>query len=123
MQLISGFIDTYLRLSREEELLLRAEIASMEPVEQEVVMQIVTSWMEEGIEQGKQLGKEEGKQEAMLSLIMRQLPKRIGAVNPLLQERIGQLSLTQLEDLAEALLDFSSVADLEAHLQGLSEEG
>ncbi|MBD1921147.1 DUF4351 domain-containing protein [Microcoleus sp. FACHB-831] len=119
MQLISGFIDTYLRLSREEELLLRAEIASMEPVEQEVVMQIVTSWMEEGIEQGLQ----RGKHEAMLSLIMRQLPKRIGAVNPLLQERIGQLSLTQLEDLAEALLDFSSVADLEAHLQGLSEEG
>jgi hypothetical protein len=77
-------------------------------------MQIVTSWMEEGIEQGKH--------EAMLSLIMRQLPKRIGAVNPLLQERIGQLSLTQLEDLAEALLDFSSVADLEAHLQRIGEE-
>ncbi|MBD1921148.1 DUF4351 domain-containing protein [Microcoleus sp. FACHB-831] len=86
------------------------------------VMQIVTSWMEEGIEQGKQLGKEEGKQSEALSLIMRQLPKRIGAVNPSLQERIGQLSLTQLEDLAEALLDFSSVADLEAHLQRIGEE-
>lgn len=118
MQLISGFIDTYLRLSAEEERLLRADIARMEPVEQEVVMQIVTSWMEEGIEQGKQ----EGKQEEALSLIMRLLPRRVGAIAPDLQERIQQLSLTQLEDLAEALLDFSSSSDLAAWLQQVSDE-
>jgi len=76
-------------------------------------VQIVTSWMEEGIEQGKQ-------QEA-IALIMRQLPRRIGAVTPQLQERICGLSLNQLEDLAEALLDFSTEADLIAHLQQVSE--
>ena len=113
MQLISGFIDTYLRLDAEEERLLQADIAKMEPVEREVVMQIVTSWMEQGIKQGKQ----EGKQEEALSLIMRLLPRRVGAIAPELQERIQQLSLTQLEDLAEALLDFSSSSDLEAWLQ------
>lgn len=114
MQLISGFIDTYLRLSSEEERLLRADIARIEPTEQEVIMRIVTSWMEEGIEQGKQ--------EATLSLVMRQLPRRIGAVPPELQHRIQQLPLTQLEDLAEALLDFSSSADLEAWLHQASSE-
>lgn len=108
MQLISGLIDTYLHLSADEERLLRADIARMEPVEQEVVMKIVTSWMEEGIEQGKQ--------QATQSLVMRQLPRRIGALTPELQERIQQLSLTQLEDLVVALLDFSEVADLEAWL-------
>jgi hypothetical protein len=77
-------------------------------------MQIVTSWMEEGIEQGKQ--------QATLSLIMRLLPRRVGALTPELQERVQQLSLTQLEDLAVALLDFSSVADLEAWLQQVSGE-
>lgn len=77
-------------------------------------MRIVTSWMEEGIEQGKQ--------QAALSLIMRLLPRRIGAVAPELQQRIQQLSQAQLEDLAEALLDFSSAADLETWLHQVSTE-
>jgi hypothetical protein len=68
--------------------------------------------MEEGIEQGKE--------QATLTLALRQLPRRIGTLTPELQERIQQLSLTQLEDLAVALLDFSSVADLEAWLQQLA---
>jgi len=53
MQLISGFIDTYLRLTEEEEEIFRAEIARFEPEEQEIVMQIVTSWMEEGLQRGR----------------------------------------------------------------------
>lgn len=124
MQLISGFIDTYLRLGAEEEKLLRDEIAKMEPVQQEEVMRIVTSWMEEGIEQGLQQGIEQGvqqglqqgKQEEAVSLILRLLPRRIGALSPELQARIQQLSLPQLEDLAEALLDFTNEGDLVAWL-------
>ena len=60
---------------------------------------------------------EEGKQEEALALIMRLLPRRIGTVEPELQAQIQELSISQLEDLAEALLDFSSVADLTAWLQ------
>ncbi len=113
MQLISGFIDTYLRLTAEEEEIFRAEIAKFEPVEQEVVMQIVTSWMEQGLQQGRQ----EGKQEGELAVILRLLTRRFGSVEPELQERIRQLSLAQLEDLAEALFDFSDAADLAAWLR------
>ncbi len=108
MRMISGFIDTYLRLNAEEQRLLKADLVTIEPREQEVVMQIVTSWMEEGIEQGKE--------QATLSLVMRQLPRRVGTLTPELEQRVQQLSLTQLEDLAVALLDFSSVTDLEAWL-------
>ena len=43
MKLISGFIDTYLRLNVEEERLFQADINTIEPSEQEVVMEIVTS--------------------------------------------------------------------------------
>ncbi|MFN6570384.1 DUF4351 domain-containing protein [Dendronalium sp. ChiSLP03b] len=68
-------------------------------------MQIVTSWMEEGIQQRE------------LKIIERQLTRRIGAIAPELQEQVRGLSLTQLEDLAEALLDFSTEADLIAWLQ------
>lgn len=105
IQLISGFIDTYLRLNAQEEEIFQTEIAQFEPTQQEVVMQIVTSWMESGIQQGE------------LKIIQRQLTKRIGVITPELQERLRGLSLTQLEDLAEALLDFSTEADLVAWLQ------
>jgi len=109
MRLISGFIDTYLRLSPQEQKLLQDEIATIEPREKEEVMEIVTSWMEEGIEQGKE--------QATLSLVIRQLPRRVGTLTPELEARVQQLSLTQLEDLSVALLDFSSVEDLTVWLE------
>ena len=55
---------------------------------------------------------EEVRQETTLELINRMLLRRLGAVNPQLQERINQLSIAQLNDLAEALLDFSNQDDL-----------
>jgi predicted transposase YdaD len=118
MQLISGFVDTYLRLSAEEEEIFRAEIVRLELEEQEIVMQIVTSWMETGLQQGLQQGRLEGE----LAVIVRQLTRRIGTVEPELEERIRQLSLTQLENLAEALLDFSDEDNLVVWLEGVSEE-
>lgn len=118
MQLISGFVDTYLQLSTQEEALLRAEIGRMEPTEQEVVMEIVTSWMREGIEQGLQQGRQEGE----LAIILRLLNRRIGVIDVTLEQRLRQLSLTQLEDLAEALLDFANKADLVVWLEQISNE-
>jgi len=56
MQLISGFIDTYLRLNKIEEEKFQTEIGTLIKEEKEEVMQIVTSWMEEGIERGIERG-------------------------------------------------------------------
>ncbi len=81
-------------------------------------MEIVTSWMREGIEQGLA----QGKQSEALTIVTRQLNHQIGTLTPELQQRIEQLQLAQLEDLAEELLDFSEVADLEAWLQKISVE-
>jgi hypothetical protein len=53
---------------------------------------------------------------------MRQLTRRIGTVEPELHDHIRQLSLTQLEDLAEALLDFSDKGDLVVWLESISDE-
>lgn len=77
-------------------------------------MQIVTSWMEEGLQRGRLEGE--------LAVIMRLLNRRIGTVEPELQERIRSLSIAQLEDLAEALLDFSNEDDLVAWLEAVSDE-
>jgi predicted transposase/invertase (TIGR01784 family) len=55
---------------------------------------------------------QEVRQEEALELIKRLLQRRLGAVNPELQEQVNLLSVAQLENLAEALLDFSNEADL-----------
>jgi predicted transposase YdaD len=113
MKLISGFIDTYLRLSAEEERIFQADINTIEPSQQEVVMEIVTSWMERGIEQGI----EQGKQQGEVALILRLLNRRFGGVVPEVEARIRCLSIEQLENLGEALLDFTDASDLSAWLE------
>ena len=66
-----------------------------------------------------QEGREEGRQ-SELRLVMRQLTRRIGAINLQLQSQIENLSLTQLEDLGEVLLDFATEEDLINWLNNLT---
>lgn len=77
-------------------------------------MEIVTSWMEQGIQRGRL----ERRQQQAVSMVLRLLTRRLGAVEPSLQERIQSLSLAQLDDLGEALLDFEGAADLAGWLEG-----
>jgi hypothetical protein len=71
---------------------------------------------QEILQEGRVLGRVEGRQEGVLATIYRLLPRRIGTVAPELQHRLLQLSLPQLEDLTEALLDFEEPGDLIAWL-------
>ena len=61
----------------------------------------------------REQAKQEGRLEVGQDLILRQLNRRIGEIDASLIERIKRLSIEQLENLGEALLDFSTVADLE----------
>ncbi|MGI8500132.1 MAG: Rpn family recombination-promoting nuclease/putative transposase [Hassallia sp.] len=74
---------------------------------------------QEILQEGKQEGREEGRQ-SELRLVMRLLTRRIGAINSQLQSQIGNLSLTQLEDLGEVLLDFGTQEDLANWLNTLA---
>lgn len=56
-------------------------------------------------------------QRGEIAVIMRQLNRRIGPLTPEIQAQIQSLSIPQLEDLAEALLDFSQPTDLTIWLQ------
>lgn len=55
-------------------------------------------------------------QERALLIVMRLLRRKVGTVPPAQLLKIQALDSTRLDDLAEALLDFSSLADLEAWL-------
>jgi predicted transposase YdaD len=57
-----------------------------------------------------------GKQQEALSLVTRQLNRRLGKVSDTEVERLRGLSIEELEALGEALLDFTSVADLTSWL-------
>jgi predicted transposase YdaD len=65
----------------------------------------------------------EGRAEEAQTLVMRQLVRRVGVVPSVTETRIRGLSLSQVENLAEALLDFSSVDDLEMWLRSQSAAG
>lgn len=57
-------------------------------------------------------GEQRGEQRER-SLIIRQLTRRVGELPQEVRERIETLSIEQLENLGEALLDFQAIADLE----------
>lgn len=65
----------------------------------------------------KEEGREEGREEGERSLILRLLQRRVGELSKGGRERVETLSLEQLENLGEALLDFTSMADLQAWLE------
>ncbi|WP_243146896.1 DUF4351 domain-containing protein [Scytonema sp. UIC 10036] len=67
-------------------------------------MKYVTSVERSGIEIGKK--------EHALSLILRQLNRRVGKIDDTIVNRLGGLSVEELDTLGEALLDFTSMADL-----------
>jgi hypothetical protein len=64
-------------------------------------MEITTSWKEEGIVEGAR------------RLTIRLLTKKVGNLSPELLARVSGLNLERVEALAEDLLDFKHVGDLE----------
>jgi predicted transposase/invertase (TIGR01784 family) len=66
--------------------------------------------------EGRDEGRDEGRTEEALTLVLRQLKRRIGGATEAQEDRIRALPIDRLEDLAEALLDFRSPHDLEAWL-------
>lgn len=76
---------------------------------------------QEILAEGEQIGEQRGEQQGRLaegrSLVLRLLNRRLGELPPDVQAQIETLSLEQVENLAEALLDFQDIADLEAWLR------
>jgi predicted transposase YdaD len=74
-------------------------------------------WYNEILKQGLQQGLQQGEQQGEANLIIRQLSKRFGNLDPAIASQIRQLSISQLETLGESIFDFSAMADLETWLQ------
>ncbi|NEQ19790.1 MAG: DUF4351 domain-containing protein, partial [Microcoleus sp. SIO2G3] len=96
IELISGFIDTYLKLNATEEQELDTELKQANLVEEEQIMEIVTSWMEKGEQK----------------IVKKLVKRRFNNIDSTLESRIDSLSLEQIENLADAIFDFQSLEDL-----------
>jgi predicted transposase/invertase (TIGR01784 family) len=72
--------------------------------------------LEEGEQRGEQRGRQEGRQEGERSLVLRLLTRKLGELPPEMREQVETLSLEELENLGEALLDFTSLLDLQGWL-------
>jgi predicted transposase/invertase (TIGR01784 family) len=57
---------------------------------------------------------QDAKAEEAISLVLRLLTRKVGIITPQIQTRISALKIDRVESLGEALLDFTSMADLEA---------
>ncbi len=139
---LSGFINTYLRLTKQEEAQFQAELAQLSPEEREGTMELTTSWKEEGLREGWEKGLLEGKQEGLLegkqeglqegeqkglheeafNLTRRLLTRRVGLLSPAQEARMSTLSRQQLEQLFDAAYDFTRSADLDTWLDTVVSE-
>ena len=66
-------------------------------------------------EEGREEGREEGIQRERM-LVLRLLTRKVGELPEDVRQIVETLSLEELENLGEALLDFTSIADLQRWL-------
>ena len=108
MKLISGFVDSYLDLTADEEQIFQNEMGALASGEKETVMELTTSWERKGIVMGRHSGKKE--------LLVRLLRRRFGDVSQEIEARIDALPDSRLDELGEAILDFTSLTDAQSWL-------
>jgi predicted transposase/invertase (TIGR01784 family) len=66
----------------------------------------------EGETIGEVRGLERGRTEGEQALVLKQLARKLGKIEPEVRSRVSSLSLDLIESLGEALLDFNQMADL-----------
>jgi hypothetical protein len=121
MRLISGFVDAYLKLDREEKKEFDAEVKTMAFETRQGVTEIVTSWMEEGLEKGLQKGRREGIKEGHLEGvrdgIQEILAERFKRVPTKVKRTLKSIDdLKRLNLLLRQAATVSSLKEFERHL-------
>ena len=108
-KLIAGFFSAYQPLSPRESLQLEMEMGK---VSSDMVRQAAIRLTNPFIELGKKRGRQEGRQQGEAQLVLRLLTLRIGPLSSSQVKAVQELQTSQIEELGEALLEFTSRADL-----------
>ena len=70
-----------------------------------------------GEQKGLKLGEQRGLVKGQATMLLRLLNRKFGQISPSLRGKVNKLSAKQLENLAEALFDLETIADLSAWLK------
>jgi predicted transposase YdaD len=79
--------------------------------------------LQKGEEKGRKEGEKRGEQQGEQRTIIRQLNRRFGELDSSLVDRIKTLNIDKLDNLADALLDFSNINNLVNWLNDNQDEG
>ena len=109
----SMLFERFPQLSKEE-ILMIAGLPLQELRHTRAVQEILEEGRQEGREEGREEGLEAGRQQEAAGLAIRLLIRRLGSIDAGSLERLSDLPLQQLEQLAEDLIDFTEPADLQA---------
>ncbi len=101
--LISAFMENYLKLTTAEMVVYNQELEAAGPQEREEIMQLTNEWIERGREEGWVGGRR--------ASVVQLLRKRFGTIPTEVSKQVEKLSAPQLEDLTEALLDFTDLEE------------
>ena len=111
--ILYNIVDTMMSLPKP----LQAEFsAKVKRLEEDRKMALISPTIELAREEGELIGEQRGELLEAKKLVIKLLNRRIGEIKPPVVEQIRKLPVEQLEELAEALLDFSTVANLEQWL-------
>jgi hypothetical protein len=102
--LVTGFVNTYLRLNKEEKTMFEQEVKELNLEKKENLHLFWTDWHEDGW------------QDAVRDTALRLLRRKLNELPAELEEKVTKLETPQLSRLTEDLLDFTEITQLEAWL-------
>ena len=102
-RLISRFVDSYLNLDEDEVRIFRESLENIPLGERQVIMEVTTSWKEEGRIEGREEGLKVGQREGLSQGLATALRCRFGQNAAVLLLRLPEMELASLERLREQL--------------------
>ena len=108
-KMLSGFVDSYLKLSEQEQRAFQSQIDRINSEEKEKIMAITTSWKEEGIKEGRKL--------ELIESILEILQFKSINLTDALALKIKNLEIFQLKQLRKASLGFDNLDELQQWLE------
>jgi len=122
-RMISGFVDSYLKLDKEEEEIFQNQINKINSEEKQKIMVITTSWKEEGlkegIKEGLKEGIEQGRKLELIESILEILEFKSIELSDVLAEEIKALNTSQLKELRKLALQSNSIEEIQHGLDNI----
>ncbi|MEZ4630627.1 MAG: hypothetical protein R2880_07965 [Deinococcales bacterium] len=121
LRLLSGVIDTYLRLNLNEQQSFEQEFEALLPARKEKIMELTTSWEEKGIMIGEQRGEERGIGIGRHGLLLELLSYKFKELNKEDQEIIKTLNTDDIDELAKLIFELEDYQALKDYLVSKSQ--